>query len=139
MQLPYRSFPIAPSNKLVPNQTELLRPVIQIDFQTVKGSFGYAVLIDSGADYCLFHGSIGEQLGLDVKKGKVLGFYGTSGRNQVAYFHEITFAIQGQSITTLVGFSYGIESLSVGLLGQYGFFDKFKISFDIQNKSITLD
>ena len=31
-------------------------------------------LIDSGADYCIFHATIGEQLGLDITKGKELIF-----------------------------------------------------------------
>lgn len=140
MQIPYKSFQIHPSNKLSPKNTELMRPIIQIDLINKKGKpFGYEALIDSGADYCLFHGVIGEQLGLNVKKGKQLGFYGTSGRSQIAYFHEITFTIQGKEITSTVGFSYGIESLSVGLLGQNGFFDKFTIRFDLKNKIIELN
>lgn len=140
MQIPYKSFAIHPSNKLFPNQKELLRPVVTLDFINKKGEgFSYDVLIDSGADYCLFHATIAKQLGLDIKKGKQLGFYGTSGRAQTAYFHEITFSLQGKEITSWVGFSTGIESMSVGLLGQFGFFDKFKISFDLQNKVISLD
>ena len=140
MNIPYKAFPIHPSNKIDPKQRELLRPVVQIDLVNKNGdSFGYDVLIDSGADYCLFHASIGQQLGLDIKKGKALGFYGTSGRMQTAYFHEITFSLQGKSITTLVGFSSGIESMSVGLLGEYGFFDRFVITFQLEKKIISIE
>ncbi len=140
MNIPYRSYPIHPSNKLFPNQKDLLRPIIDI---SLKGKDGtdiiYSVLVDSGADYSLFHGSIGEQLGLNVKKGKPLGFYGTSGRSQTAYFHEITFKIEDQEVKSWIGFCYGIQSMSVGLLGQFGFFDKFKISFDLEKKLISLN
>lgn len=137
--LPYRAFPIPPSNKLDPKQGSLLRPVVDIILRKKDGGeIGYSALIDSGADYCLFHGSIGEQLGLNVKKGKPLNFYGTGGKNQTAYFHEVTYSIARTSVTTMVGFCYGITSLNVGLLGQNGFFDKFRVSFDLENKLITL-
>jgi len=138
--LPYRPYPIPQSNKLELTKSELLRPVIELTLKDKKNAeIRYLALVDSGADYCLFHGFLGEQIGLNVKKGKALNFYGTSGRSQIAYFHEITFTIQGKEITTTVGFSYGIESLSVGLLGQNGFFDKFTIRFDLKNKLIELN
>lgn len=140
MHIPYKSFQVHPTNKLYPHQTELLRPVIQIELKDKEGKpFFYDVLVDSGADYCLFHASIAKQLGIDLKKGKSLGFYGTSGRTQVAYFHQITFSIQNQEVTTMVGFSTGIESMSVGLLGQNGFFDKFTVQFDLTGKKIILN
>jgi len=78
----YKKFPIDTKNYPFPNQKSALRPVIQIDFDLPNGGFGYLVLIDSGADYCIFHATIGEQLGLDITKGKELIFYGTSGEPQ---------------------------------------------------------
>ncbi len=139
INIPYSPFPIPPSNKLDPKQSNLFRPVVELKLKKKDGTdISYSALIDSGADYCLFHGVIGEQIGLNVKKGKPLNFYGTSGRTQTAYFHEITFSIEETKIKTMVGFSYGIESLSVGLLGQTGFFDKFKIEFDLKNNLINL-
>ena len=139
MRIPYRPYPIHPSNKLNPKQKELHRPVVDISLRGKDGSeISYSALIDSGADYCLFHGIIGEQIGLDVKKGKQLNFYGTSGRNQVAYFHPITFSIQGEEIKTMVGFSYAIESMSVGLLLQQGYFDQFNVCFDFKKALIEL-
>lgn len=139
MQFPFKEFPIQYTNPLNPRKTTLLRPVIQIDFETKDGGFGYLALIDSGADYCLFHGSIGEQLGLDVKKGKALAFYGTSGKQQIAYFHKIRFSVAGKEIETLVGFSYQINELAFGILGQEGFFSNFKVSFDLSKKLIEVD
>jgi hypothetical protein len=140
ISIPYSPFPIPPSNKLDPKQSSLFRPVVELKLKSKDGKeISYSALIDSGADYCLFHGIIGEQIGLNVKKGKPLNFYGTGGRTQTAYFHEIMFSIEGTEITTMVGFSYGLESLNVGLLGQTGFFNKFKIEFDLQKRIITLD
>jgi predicted aspartyl protease len=139
MTFPYKEFPIQYTNPLNPRKTTLLRPVIQIDFESKEGGFGYLALIDSGADYCLFHGSIGEQLGLDVKKGKALSFYGTSGKQQIAYFHKVRFSAAGKEIEAMVGFSYQINELAFGILGQEGFFDQFTITFNLNKKFITLN
>ena len=79
MNFRYQKFPIDKENCPFPNKNSALRPVIQVDFETDSGKFGYLALIDSGADYCIFHSEIGEQLGLDIKSGIPLVFFGTSG------------------------------------------------------------
>jgi hypothetical protein len=138
MDFKYRKFPVDLTNCPFPTKKSALRPVIQIDFETPTGNFGYLVLIDSGADYCIFHASVGEQLGLDIKSGKLLTFWGTSGEPQKAYFHETTFKIGGISHTCNVGFSYDIEKLAYGLLGQDGFFNKWKVKFEYQKENIEI-
>ena len=138
MNFKYKKFPIRKENHPFPDQHSALRSVIQIDFETPKGSFGYLVLIDSGADYCIFHGTIGEQLGLDIKSGKELTFYGTSGEPQKAYFHMISFKIGGNLHKCEVGFSYDMEKLAYGLLGQEGFFNKWMVKFEYQKENIDL-
>ena len=138
MNFRYQKFPVDSKNCPFPNKKSTLRPVIQIDFETPNGNFGYLVLIDSGADYCIFHALIGEQLGLDIKSGKPLVFFGTSGEPQKAYFHEITFKIGGHSHTYNVGFSYDMEKLAYGLLGQDGFFNKWAVKFEYQKENIDL-
>lgn len=138
MNFKYRKFPTDPENGPNPNKTSSLRPVIQIDFDGIHGRFGYLVLIDSGADWCIFHATIGEQLGLDIKSGRKVTFHGTSGEEQVAYFHQVNFYVGGISMTTLVGFSYELEKLPYGLLGQDGFFDKWVIKFEYNKENIEL-
>jgi len=138
MNFRYRKFPVDSKNCPFPNKKSALRPVIQIDFETSSGNFGYLVLIDSGADYCIFHASVGEQLGIDIKSGKPLIFFGTSGDPQKAYFHEITFKIGGHLHTCGVGFSYDMEKLAYGLLGQDGFFNKWVVKFEYQKENIDL-
>lgn len=138
MNFKYRRFPVDLKNCPFPNKKSALRPVIQVDFETPNGNFGYLVLIDSGADFCIFHASVGEQLGLDIKSGRPLTFFGTSGEPQKAYFHKITFKIGGYSHTCEVGFSYEMEKLAYGLLGQYGFFNKWVVRFEYQKENIDL-
>ncbi|PIR80176.1 MAG: hypothetical protein COU25_01410 [Candidatus Levybacteria bacterium CG10_big_fil_rev_8_21_14_0_10_35_13] len=138
MDFKYRKFPNDPKNTPFPNHKNALRPVIQIDFDSPNGGFGYFALIDSGADYCIFHASIGEQLGLDIKTGQKLIFYGISGEPQEAFFHNISFKIGGNIHKCGVGFSYDMEKLAYGILGQYGFFDKWRIRFEYDKENVEL-
>lgn len=138
MDFRYKKFPRDQSNNPFPHNKSALRPVVQIDFETDNGSFGYLVLIDSGADYCIFHASIGEQLGLNIKEGKELTFHGTSGEPQIAYFHKISFRIGGVEQVANVGFSYEMEKLPYGILGQYGFFNKWIVKFEYHKENVEL-
>lgn len=138
MNFKYRKFPVDHQNCPFPHKKSALRPVVQIDLDTPNGSFGYLVLIDSGADYCIFHASVGELLGLTIKKGVPLTFYGTSGEPQHAYFHKITFKLGGYKHTCEVGFSYDMEKLAYGLLGQDGFFNKWSIKFEYHKENVEL-
>jgi hypothetical protein len=95
-------------------------------------------LIDSGADYCVFHAEIGEQIGLQIESGKRLAFFGSSGQEQSAFFHEIKLEVGGHEISCFAGFSRELQSLPYGILGQEGFFDNFKIVFDYRKDKIEL-
>ena len=85
--------------------------------------------MDSGSDYCLFHASIGESLGMDVKSG-IAGSLGGAigGARGELYYHRIRLFAAGESYDLVAGFS---STLSVpALLGQIGFFDNFTVTFD---------
>ena len=138
MNFKYRKFPLDSKNSSNLNKKFALRPVIQIDFDSKNGGFGYLVLIDSGADYCVFHSEIGERLGLDIRKGKELTFYGTSGEAQKAYFHTIEFKVGGIIHHAEVAFSYEMKKLAYGILGQDGFFDKWNIKFELNKENIEI-
>ncbi|MCJ7739876.1 retropepsin-like domain-containing protein [Candidatus Microgenomates bacterium] len=138
LKFDYLLFPAAP-NEAFPHRSYAKRPVINIkllfDDKTVK----YPVLIDSGADFCIFHAEIARDLlNLPVKKGKKLIFYGTGGIAQTAYFHNIQIDLCGYEIDLFAGFSFDMEKLPYGILGQTGFFDRFKIEFDYQGKRIEI-
>ena len=77
-------------------------------------------------------------LGLDIKKGTPLTFYGTSGEPQKAYFHKTTFKVGGHEHICNVGFSYEMEKLAYGILGQDGFFDQWIIKFEYHKENVEL-
>ncbi len=137
LRLSYKTFPATPLEPF-PQRRTVTRPVIDLLVHFNGKSIEYSALIDSGADYCIFHSDVGEILELDIKSGKKLMFYGTAGSPQHAYFHTIQIEIGGWPMDLYCGFSYDMQSLPYGLLGQTGFFDMFKVEFDYQNKRIEL-
>src|SRR6266446_8522741 len=86
-------------------------------------------LVDSGADECLFHASIGRSLGIDLESGTHKVFDGIAGSIE-AYIHPVEIQIQGfpEPVRIAAGFT---ESDGVhAILGQAGFFENFKICFE---------
>jgi predicted aspartyl protease len=63
-------------------------------------------LVDSGADDCLFHSSIGRRLGIDVETGEYKKFDGIADSID-AYMHTIEIQIQDfpDVVTVEVGFT----------------------------------
>lgn len=137
LRVGYKSFPASPLEPF-PNRQFVHRPVIDIFLVFDKKSIEYQVLIDSGADFCIFHTEMADILGISVAKGKKITFYGTGGTPQTAYFHDVQIEIAGWPMDLYCGFSYDMESLPYGILGQTGFFDRFKIEFDYCTKRIEL-
>mgnify|MGYP001562644774 CR=1 FL=1 len=137
MKFKYSKFLAKPSEAF-PDLKEVWRPVVPIKIINRDKEFGYLALVDSGADFCIFHTEAAEILGIPVNNGKKLRFYGTSGTSQRAYFHTIQIEVAGWPMELYCGFSDDMKSLPYGLLGQTGFFDRFRIEFDYQNKRIEL-
>jgi hypothetical protein len=137
LRLNYRSFRVEPIEPF-PNRQVIFRPVTDIRLIWNGHSTLYRVLIDSGADYCVFHSDVADVLGIPLTSGKKLTFYGTGGTPQVAYFHEIQIEIGGWPMDLYCGFSSEMKSLPYGILGQTGFFDLFKVEFDYKGRRIEL-
>ena len=93
-------------------------------------------VIDSGASCCLFHSSIADHLGLDLKAGRVQMTNGIGGIEET-WLHDISLFIPGGPIQITAGFK---ENLSVaGLLGMTGFFEHFRVTFDSAAKECVLE
>ena len=114
------------------------RPIILIEVIYKRSSIKHEVLIDSGADYCIFNAEIGEVLGIDIEKGDRLQFKGIDGVKQIGYSHRIGINAKGITYNAIAVFSYDIADMSCGIVGQLYFFDHFKINFDYQKASIVL-
>lgn len=117
----------------------LSRPLIPVALFGPKGSIYIDALIDSGADMSLFHSDIGKDIGLEMEKGKRQTFSGIEGGNVIVYTYPIYLQIIGMNEKIEVEAGFTETSGVSAILGQEGFFDKFRIKFerDINSVEIT--
>lgn len=137
MKFKYRRFDISPFSDFFGKF--LLKPIVQIKISKFDSIVQYAALIDSGADFCIFHAGIGEYLGLNIKSGIEVGFGGIQNVGYAkAYLHRVNLEMVGVEFKAEVGFSYDISDRGYGIFGQKGFFDKFIVKFDLLKEEIEL-
>ena len=140
MKFGFKELPASPSDAF-PARKSVLRPIISIKLEHGNKEIGYEALLDSGADWNIFHAVIGEIIGLDIEKGKKESFGGIGGGKFTAYFHDVTLYIGGWPIKVLCGFSTDIpgpEKQSYGVLGHVGLFDHFSVKIETAKREIEL-
>jgi len=135
MKFSYVRFPSKPS-KVFP-ETSIIKPIIHIALKNGENTIDTFALIDSGADYCISSAEFGEALGLSVENEFGLDIYGISGKPIKFYFHNIKIIIGGWEKNCKMGFSREFM-MDFVILGQKGFFDLFKITFDYKREIIEL-
>jgi aspartyl protease len=97
-------------------------------------------IVDSGADHCVFPRLFMQPLGIDPFTSPVEGTAGVGSTNVPTHFSNITIDLQGVvRLPVYAGFTTGLDHLGIGLLGQAGFFEAFKITFDYANKLYHLE
>jgi hypothetical protein len=113
-------------------QRPYLKVVLRSGFST---SPALAALVDSGADRCIFPTESAQYLKLDLSRAPVWKFCGTTGAMQEARLAKVSLAILGNDdanafeIETTCAFCDTLQFSSSGLLGQDGFFSRFKTTF----------
>ena len=118
----------------------VLRPVVPIKLKNKGSEIGHEVLVDSGADLCIFDAQIGEAIGIDIKKGKLQQVFGVGGKSSVFYLHKVTIEVGGWSYEIKAGFMPNVAGriMQYGIVGQKGFFDIFVIKFDLLKELVDL-
>ena len=116
----------------------ILRPVIPIEIIYKDCAVVYEVLVDSGADFCIFDAQIGEILGIDIESGEKQEVWGITGVGERYYVHPVTIKIGGWLYKIKAGFLPNIARLGYGVVGQQGFFDIFVVKFDLLKEEIEL-
>lgn len=138
MKFRYLKFPLKEKSEFF--GSTILKPVIPLELVVRDKEIKYAALMDSGADFCIFDGQIGELLGLDVRAGTHLDFGGVQAlAGAEAFLHEVTMRIGGRSYKMRIGFSYDIAPHGYGIVGQKGFFDMFVVKFDLVKEEVELN
>ncbi|MBI2100847.1 MAG: aspartyl protease family protein [Candidatus Vogelbacteria bacterium] len=118
----------------------ILRPVIPIRITSGKEAVDYQVLVDSGADLCLFSEEVGQAISLDVRSGKQYEVFGVGGKFSVYYLHKVKIEVGGWNYEIEAGFMPEVAGrvMSYGIVGQRGFFDNFVVKFDLLKEEIEL-
>jgi hypothetical protein len=116
------------------------RPVIPIKLKNAGMVIGYEVLVDSGADLCIFDAEIGEALGLNVTKGRPREVFGVGGKASVYYLHKVEIEVGGWAYKIEAGFMPNVAGriMSYGIVGQNGFFENFIVKFDLLKGEIDV-
>ena len=114
------------------------RPIIPVTLKFNKIEFSYLALLDSGADFNIFHADIAKILKIDLSKLRnPINFSGINGKG-TGYFTAIDIGVGSSYINTPVIFSNSISDNGYGILGQQGFFNKYRIEFDYIGRKINL-
>lgn len=117
---------------------QILRPVIPIEITYGDIVVPYEVLVDSGADTCIFDAQIAKILKVNLKKGKEQKVSGITGIAESYYIHPVTVTVGGWEYKIEAGFLPAIGKFGYGVVGQKGFFDIFVVKFDLVKEEIEL-
>ncbi|MBI3379987.1 retroviral-like aspartic protease [Candidatus Gottesmanbacteria bacterium] len=131
---PYKILPTSPSGQVY----KPLIPVILSLKKTHKITTGIYALIDSGADVCFCTMDIGLWLGINFKNKKSIYFTAANNKEFETKKEIIKLHVGGKIYDCPFYFSKELPPTSPVILGQIGFFDRFKISFDLQNREFEV-
>ncbi|MBI2007282.1 MAG: retroviral-like aspartic protease [Candidatus Blackburnbacteria bacterium] len=137
MKFFYRELEVFPS-PASRKKKKVLRPIIPVILVYDNKMVGYEALIDSGADYNVFDAGIAEILGIQISSGYKRQIAGIGGQKIKGYIHAVILKIADKKYKTRVIFSKEIPPHSFGVLGNQGFFDHFRVTFDYRRKEIVL-
>src|SRR3989338_3776121 len=116
----------------------ILRPVIPIALVHNGIEVPYEVLVDSGADVCIFDAQIADILGIDITQGERYEVAGVTGVCEPYYVFPLTLRIADKMYTFRAGFLSGMGRFGYGVVGQKGFFDNFIVKFDLLKEEVEL-
>lgn len=136
-----------------PNGRTALYPLLPISLACNGTQIDCLGLVDSGAEYCVFPGKFLSTLGIDRALAPFEESVKTPAGKAGAYFHEATVQLSSPdsdgitpSWSIYAGFADCLDEwatddrgVSMAILGQVGFFDRFKIIFDLQGKRFELE
>lgn len=88
----------------------------------------------------MFPRSFTQPLGINPLRSPLEGTSGVGSTNVLTHFSNIVIDLQGAiPIPVYAGFTPGMDQAGIGLLGQAGFFEAFKITFDYANSIYYLE
>ena len=120
------------------NSPVVYRSSVQIDIRKGDKHILQMAIVDSGSDITLMDFEIAQFLEIDLATCDRVNLGGIIGKS-VGYSSEVSIVVEKfkKEISIPVVFT---EELNTGiLLGQTGFFDNYKITFDRRNRAFSLE
>jgi hypothetical protein len=114
-----------------------LFPIIPVTVSIEPYDIATDALLDSGANISVFRQEIAECLGLQIESGEEILLHGLGGR-VMGYIHEVTMEVEQISFPCKVVFSSEL-TVGINLIGRQDFFEKFKVTFNENNKEVILE
>lgn len=114
------------------------RPIIEIIVKSKDKFAIYPVLIDSGADYCIFSIDLAKALNLKLQLKDRMKFIGIGEESVTGFLNSVIIKIGSSIYETKVIFA-DISDFGHGILGQKGFFDHFDVKLSYQKKLIEIE
>lgn len=129
-QIKYSVFN-CPADPSFPNGHIGKRPLLRLDLVNGTARQTCYAIADSGADHCTFPLSFALQPGFDPLTRVASNTAGVGNGAVPTFYWPVIIDFPGViSFEVYAGFTSGLENVGLGLLGQAGFFDKFKVVFD---------
>lgn len=96
-------------------------------------------LLDSGAEKSIFHVAIANELGINLARAIDENFSGLEGGRVPAKVINISIQVVGDAELVKIPIGFVKNLAFAGILGQEGFFDRYKISFIRSRLQIELN
>ena len=113
------------------------RPIIPLFLRVQDITVEYHVLVDSGADFNLFHTGLAGIFGIDLEYADTERISGIGG-DVIAYPFLIDIGVEQHTFFRTPALLTPDLPMSYGIVGQVGFFDKFSVEFTYETKNIAL-
>ena len=113
------------------NQNGILKkPMLEVEVSYNDKSFTQVAIIDSGADITVMSAEVAEAIGIDRTVCEKKFVSGIGGSPQEGFLCDIDLKVEkiSGSVTLPVLFVPGLQFNY--LLGQYGFFEQFRVKFE---------
>jgi hypothetical protein len=124
-----------------PDGTWFARPCIKVNLRTAgdKETHHFLAIADTGADYCVFPADFADRLGLDYETMPSAPAFGI-GSNEEFRFSVVEMEVDQLGIWPVyVAFYRGWDGRNSGLLGHFGFLERFKATFDLSRDAFQLE
>lgn len=136
VQIPYTTLPNS-KTRLV--KLPLIKVILNHKVNHKITPYPIQALIDSGADVSFCSDFIAAWLGINLDKIKDEETFSTANRTTFKTKKALlTITVAGKTYETKFYFCDSLPRHTPIILGELGFFDKFKIEFDWQNTSIQI-